>query len=166
MFKYFFAIVVMIFLVLPLSGCFYTGDYESYTTALSAHSEAESRRIDSQSKAIVEAVSQARAQSATEATLLSVIGMLQIERLHFQPLPLTAPTTGMDVLNTAVGFIPFVTMGATTYKIAERGLQAAGNISLNSENMEVRESFNSTETHATGDSNTAVQSSSVPLSEE
>jgi len=54
--------------------------------------------------------------------------MMQIERLHFAQLNMTAPTTGMYVLNSAVGYIPFLTMGITTYKIAERDFGAAGNI--------------------------------------
>lgn len=140
-----------------LAGCggLYTGDYDKYADTMAAHSAAESVRISKQADAIMQTVAFTDTQSETEATLLAVIGMMQIERLHFQQLNMTAPTTGMDVLNSAVGYIPFVTMGLTTYKIAERGFEAAGNVTLTGETVNVSESFNPLENHATGDSNTA-----------
>jgi len=144
-----------IIVVFMLSGCFYVGDYEKYADTMEAHSVAESQRISSQSKAIMDTVANTQTKSETEATLLAVIGMMNIERLRFVPLNMTAPTTGMDVLKSAVGFIPIATMGLTTYKIAERGFEAAGTVALNADSINVDDAFNSSENHATGESNNA-----------
>lgn len=156
--------LISIGLCLPLfllSGCggLLTGDYAKYADTLAAHSAAESQRISSQADAIMRSAAFAETASETESTLLTVIAMMQIERLQYQPLDIVKPVTGMDVLNSAVGYIPFVTMGLTTYKIAERGFEAAGNVTLTGETVTVSESFNPLENHATGDSNTA----SVPF---
>ncbi|MBU1567727.1 MAG: hypothetical protein KJ630_19145 [Proteobacteria bacterium] len=139
-----------------LSGCFYTGDYDKYADTLAAHSVAESTRISNQAEAIMETVVNTSAETKTESTLLTVIAMMQIERLHFVPLVMVKPTTGMDVLNAVAGNIPIMTMGLTTYKIAERGFEAAGNTNISGETVTVSESFNPTEVHATGDTNTAT----------
>ena len=146
---------ILVLFLLAGCGSMYTGDYDKYADALSAHSASEAARISNQADAIMQTVAFTTSETKTESTLLAVIAMMQIERLTFQPLGIVKPTTGMDVLNTTVGYIPFVTMGMTTYKIAERGFEAAGNVTLTGETVSVSESFNPLENHATGDSNTA-----------
>ena len=153
---------LLVILLFSLSGCGYTGDYDKYADALTAHSNAEQGRISAQAKAISTTLLRTKTQSQSEATLLSVIAMMQIERLHFVPLRITAPTTGMDVLHSAVGYVPFVTMGLTTYKIAERGLESAGNIALNADTVSVNDAFNRFESHATGQGNSSTVATAPP----
>lgn len=154
--------VGLLVMLLSLSGCAWTGDYDKYADALSAHSTAEAERIDSQAEAIMEAAVNTETTTAVEQTLLSVIAMMQIERLQPVPLGIKAPTTGMDVLHAAVGYIPFMTMGLTTYKIAERGFETAGNVTLNAADMAINDSFVTTETHATGYASNATAAVAPP----
>ncbi len=155
-------LIFLLFLSLSVSGCWYTGDYEKYADTMSTHSMAESDRISNQANAIMETVALTNTGTKTEATLLAVIGMMQIERLQFSPLNINAPTTGMDVWNSAVGFIPFMTMGFTTYKIAEKGFEAAGNIEMTAETIDTTDSFNKTEVHGTGEGNSVSAATAPP----
>ena len=74
-------------------------DYKYYPEALTAHSDAETRRIAAQSQAIVSSLLTARPKTDTERSLLAVISMLEIARLKPTTLNILKPTTGYDVLD-------------------------------------------------------------------
>lgn len=139
--------------VFILSSCSaLTNDYEKYSTAMSAHSSAEALRISAQASAIADAAN-VEGATKTEAVLLSAIAMMQIERLAFSPLNLKAPVTGYEVLNTAVGHLPFFFSTYGMYRLGTTGIKNAGNISLNGETLNVSDSFGRTETQTIGDGN-------------
>lgn len=119
-------------LVLPLAGCsalFGTGDYETYSTALQTHSDAESRRIVAQSLAIAEAAA-VQTSTPTERALLATIAMMQIERLQPTPLGMEKPTTGMDVMAKVVDVVPFVSSTAGLVYLGTKAVQSAGNVEI------------------------------------
>lgn len=91
-------------LCLLLTSC--AGDYGEYAGAMQAHSYAESTRISAQSTAISEVIQATKTETAMEATLLAVIGMMQIERLQPVSIGMTAPRTGNDVLHALVNTLP------------------------------------------------------------
>ncbi|HID68974.1 MAG TPA: hypothetical protein EYP35_00595, partial [Desulfobacterales bacterium] len=95
---------------MSLSGCGLINgesDYVQYATALRDHSDAESRRIASQSQAIANTVLTAKPETQNEKTLLAVIAMMQIERLRPVPLGIVKPVTGYDVLNNNASTVTF-----------------------------------------------------------
>ena len=88
--------------VITFSGCALINgesDYKYYPEALTAHSDAETRRITAQSQAIVSSLLTARPKTDTERSLLAVISMLEIARLTPTTLNILKPTTGYDVLD-------------------------------------------------------------------
>jgi hypothetical protein len=152
-------VFLLVLVVLFLSGCssLKFDDYEQYATALSEHSDAETERITEQAQSIVEAAQKAQPETALEQTLLSVIAMQNISQLEPVPLGLEKPTTGMDVLKSTVSNIPFMTSTLGMYKLGEAGINAAGNIAIG-DNVDLDNSLNDIETHATGQNNTATSS--------
>lgn len=148
-------LILLLLCGLLLSGCLsFSADYQDYATALSTHSAAESARISAQAEAIAEAA-QVPGITQTEAVLLSAIAMMQIERLQAVPLGISAPITGYHVLNTVAGHIPFFSNTWGLVRLGEKAIENAGNVVFDAETIDVADSFNRTETHATGDSNTA-----------
>ena len=97
-------LLLMPVLMLALSSC--AGDYSEYAEAMRTHSDSEGVRIAAQANAISEMVQVTRTETPMEATLLAVIGMMQVERLKPVALNMNKPTTGMDVANTFVGTLP------------------------------------------------------------
>lgn len=91
-------------LALTLSSC--AGDYSEYAEAMRTHSDSEGVRIAAQANAISEMVQVTKTETPMEATLLAVIGMMQVERLEPVPLNMAKPTTGADVMQTFVGTLP------------------------------------------------------------
>ena len=141
-----------------LTGCLqFSDDYQQYAGALKAHSEQESIRVERQAQAIADS---ARVPSATknEQLLLSVIAMMQIERLAPTKLDINAPVTGYTVLNTVAGHIPFMSTTLGMYKLGEVAVENAGNVVMNADEISNSDSFLDTEIHATGDSNSAAYS--------
>ncbi len=128
--------------LLLLSGC--AGDYGKYAATLQTHSTAESERISAQSAAIAEMVGSAQPATPMEGTLLAVIGMMQVERLQFVPLPIQKPTTGMDVLNTATGHLPLAIMGLSSWGIAREGFKMAGDSNIFNGDAAIDNGFNKT----------------------
>lgn len=121
-----------VMLVLPLAGCsalFGPGDYDQYSEALQAHSDAESRRIVAQSSAIADAAA-VQTSTPTERALLATIAMMQIERLQPVPLGIAKPTTGMDVMAKVVDVVPFVSSTAGLVYLGTKAVQSAGNVEI------------------------------------
>lgn len=118
-------IIGLMAMAVLMSGCA-GGDYKEYSTALSTHATAESKRITAQSNAISKMVSTAKPSTPMEGTLLAVIGMMQVERLQPVPLGIQKPTTGMDVLNNVAGQLPMGIMGLTNWGIAKSLSMVAG----------------------------------------
>lgn len=134
-------IVGMMAMALMMSGCA-GGDYQDYATTLQTHSTAESTRISAQSQAISNMVATAKPATQMEGTLLAVIGMMQVERLQFVPLPIQKPTTGMDVLNNVTGQLPMAFMGLTSWGIAREGFKMAGDSNTFNGDATIDGSFN------------------------
>lgn len=133
---------LLLLAALLLSGC--AGDYGKYATTLQVHSSAESARLSAQSQAIADMVATARPATPMEGTLLAVIGMMQVERLQFVPLPISKPTTGMDVLNTATGHLPLAFMGLANWGIAREGFKMAGDSNIFNGDAAIDNGFNKT----------------------
>jgi len=119
-----------------LSGCaggegfFQGGDYAMYVQGHTDHGAAEATRISAQSAAIANAAAMARPSTQTEAVLLSVIAMQQIERLAPVPLVLAKPTTGYDVLDKLVGHVPIVATVAGMWQLGKLGIENAGQVTV------------------------------------
>lgn len=159
--------ICIILIAAMLSGCsaiMGQGDYEHYTAALVGHSEAEATRVSNQAATISEitALSGKAAQTPTEAALQAAIAMMVIGNLHPVSLDIKKPTTGMDVAQSAVGQIPFVTMGAAMYRLGAKGIESAGNVTVGA-NSSVTDSLNRVENHALGYGSNATAQGTVPV---
>lgn len=95
----------LVLVALLLTSCA-SVDYSKYATAMQEHSDAEALRIASQADAISAVVAGTKTETPMESTLLSVIAMMQIERLQPVALGMTAPTTWADVGQSFVGTLP------------------------------------------------------------
>lgn len=141
--KYFILIGLCVF----LSSCA-SGDYSTYTTALQDHSASESIRISAQSNAISNIVKSTKTETATEATLLAVIGMLQIERLQPVKLDMVKPTTWADVGNSFVNHIPF--MSAIGGMVWQSSILSQSSSAPTIKNSTITNSLNPTTAKAAG----------------
>lgn len=152
----------LLFLLVSVSGCLsLSKDYEKHADAFARHSEAESARVQSQASEIRGLATETPVETKNEALLLSVIAMLQVERLKPVPFALERPTTGYDVLGKAVDHIPFVATVGGMWQLGEAGINAAGNVMIG-ENANITNSLNTPEVHATGEGNTITYSGTAP----
>lgn len=126
-------------------------DYVPYATTLQSHSDAEARRIASQSQAIVNSLLTANPETRSEKTLLAVIAMLQIERLMPVPLGIVKPITGYDVLDhnipTVASALLTGTLGYFSYD-AIKTISAVGGNTFNDQ-VNATGAFNNSELHQT-----------------
>ena len=90
---------------LLLTSCA-SGNYGEYADTMRTHSEYEGIRIAAQANAISEMVQVTKTETPMEATLLAVIGMMQVERLQPVSINMDKPTTGADVAMSFVNVLP------------------------------------------------------------
>lgn len=144
------AVVVMA----SLSSC--TGFKDNYAEGFSpmydSFMENEYWRMSDQSEYIAEIASQAKFDTKVEAALFKVMAVQAIRDIPLRQFTVKAPTTGYDVLNTAVGQLPTAIFGLTTYGIAKRGLQTAGTTNVTAQNMSLKDAFNQTNVTTAGSS--------------
>lgn len=155
-------LMALIVLLMLFAGC--ASDYDKYADTLKQHSTDEATRITAQAKAIGDMVTYAKTETKTEATLLAVIGMMQVERLKPVPLGIVKPTTWADVGDSAVGHLPFAFMSYGMLKLGQSGIDNAAATTFQGD-ANLTNSFNRPEVHTTGSGNTSSYSGTSPPAE-
>jgi hypothetical protein len=85
---------------------------------------------------------------------------MMIKDLHFTPLNVEAPTTGMDVLNTTAGHLPLAVIGLSNWAIAREGFKTAGDYNTFNGDAQVDGSFNKSYSTSVGnEANTTASAS-------
>jgi hypothetical protein len=165
--KTFVSMLLLALVVFFLSGCasdggFMSGDdYAKYSGAHVSYAQSESTRIAAQSAAIQASAAGAVTSSPTEATLIAVIAMMQIERLSPVPLTLAKPTTGYDVLGKLVDHVPIVAGMAGMYSLGKVGIENAGKITIG-EGATVSDALNRPTISPLGSNNTTNYTGTAP----
>lgn len=165
--KNFVSMLLLAVVVFCLSGCasdggfMSGGDYATYSSTMTAHSQSEASRITAQSAAIQSTAMAAQTATPTESAMLSIIAMMQIERLTPVPLVIAKPTTGYDVLAKLVDQVPIVSTGAFMYRLGKVGIENAGQISVG-QGANVTDSLNRPSVTTLGSNSSTTYTGTAP----